>query len=225
MHITVISNVIQVGSVVVSKVSSTGGTWIVLVIMLILHLGLNYAAVRSVEMRSLNRQRANLVFSHILAYEKVLTPKQVARAERIFEKDGALRWVGQELLGYARIGVGLENCVEMHDCLQRLTAVFQDENYLLFVDMRSTTTVKIVLKSGCTSTDQLKSWLQALIVAKSIFDSQNGKASDLMAALTTSLDRTNQVFVEYRARLVSAGWTFSEAALETNCGPRISVDQ
>jgi hypothetical protein len=194
------------------------------VIMLILHLVLNYAAVRSVEMRSLNRQRANLVFSHILAFDKVLTPKQVARAERIFEKDGALRWIGQEILGYARIGVGLEKCNTMHDYLERLTKVFRDENYLLFVELApNSTTVKIVLKNGCTPTDQLKAWLQAMIVTKSIYDSKTDKAVDLVSEITTSLHRANKVFVEHRARLGSAGWTFSEAALETNCGPRISV--
>ena len=58
---------------------------------------------------------------------------------------------------------------------------------------------------------------------KLISDHDNGKALNLMSTVIASLDRTNKVFVEHRARLGSAGWTISEAALETKCGPRISV--
>jgi hypothetical protein len=81
---------------------------------------MNYAAVRAVQMTSLNRQRANIVFSTLLGSDKdlrdldldldqmdqdaelnpdldptqwtLLTPAQVARQECIFYPDGALRW-------------------------------------------------------------------------------------------------------------------------------------
>ena len=90
-------------------------------ILLTLHLTLNYAAVRSVQMTSLNRQRANIAFSTLLESDgalvslvpssvqgekereeeeeeerrgewKVLTPAQVAQRESIFERDGILKW-------------------------------------------------------------------------------------------------------------------------------------
>ncbi|KAJ5157489.1 uncharacterized protein N7482_008589 [Penicillium canariense] len=61
---TVISLVgMLVGSVVVSHVTSFTTTWAALLTLLALHLSLNYAAVRAVQMTSLNRQRANIVFS------------------------------------------------------------------------------------------------------------------------------------------------------------------
>ncbi|RAK82429.1 RUS1 family protein [Aspergillus fijiensis CBS 313.89] len=64
---TIISLVgMLVGSFVVSHVTGFAATWIALLILLALHLSLNYAAVRSVQMTSLNRQRANIVFSTIL---------------------------------------------------------------------------------------------------------------------------------------------------------------
>ncbi|PYH46097.1 RUS1 family protein [Aspergillus saccharolyticus JOP 1030-1] len=55
-----------VGSLVISRVTGFYSTWITLLMLLALHLSLNYAAVRSVQMTSLNRQRANIVFSTIL---------------------------------------------------------------------------------------------------------------------------------------------------------------
>lgn len=82
-------------------------------ILLTLHLTLNYAAVRSVQMTSLNRQRANIAFSTLLESDgalvslvpstsaqgeregkewEILTPAQVAQRESIFERDGILKW-------------------------------------------------------------------------------------------------------------------------------------
>lgn len=48
---------------VVSHVTGFTTTWIALLGLLALHLSMNYAAVRSVQMTSLNRQRSNIIFS------------------------------------------------------------------------------------------------------------------------------------------------------------------
>ncbi|KAL2857756.1 vitamin B6 photo-protection and homoeostasis-domain-containing protein [Aspergillus pseudoustus] len=65
---TVISLVgMLVGSLVVSHITSFTATWLTLLALLTLHLSLNYAAVRSVQMTTLNRQRANIVFSSMLS--------------------------------------------------------------------------------------------------------------------------------------------------------------
>ncbi|KAF7715501.1 DUF647-domain-containing protein [Penicillium ucsense] len=70
---TVISLIgMLVGSVVVSHVTGFTSTWIALLCLLGLHLGMNYAAVRSVQMTSLNRQRANIVFSALFESDSKL---------------------------------------------------------------------------------------------------------------------------------------------------------
>ncbi|OGM41795.1 DUF647 domain protein [Aspergillus bombycis] len=127
-----------VGSFVVSRVTSYSATWISLVMLLTMHLSLNYAAVRSVQMTSLNRQRANIVFSTLLESDtdldianfnptdragpdlkhnratqwRIPTPAQVSKQEKIFETDGILKWCSapstQYKLGSCRIGVSLE---------------------------------------------------------------------------------------------------------------------
>jgi hypothetical protein len=121
--------------VVVSRVTGFKTTWAALLILLAAHLSLNYAAVRAVQMTSLNRQRANIVFSTLLESDpdmdmeslrsgqvpktkqdtnttswKILTPAQVAQKERIFHRDGALQWKTPSQtqdLGTAEIGVSL----------------------------------------------------------------------------------------------------------------------
>ncbi|KAJ5694131.1 hypothetical protein N7536_004543 [Penicillium majusculum] len=124
-----------VGSVVISHITNFSTTWLLLLILLSLHLSMNYAAVRAVQMTSLNRQRANIVFSTLLDSDrglaleldldpttptpsekkwKILTPAQVSKHERIFHRDGALQWTQQHPsntithhLGSAQIGVSM----------------------------------------------------------------------------------------------------------------------
>src|SRR5438045_2208886 len=54
------------GSLIVPQIKSTFTTWVALLGLLTIHICMNYLAVRSVTMRTLNRQRANIVFSNYL---------------------------------------------------------------------------------------------------------------------------------------------------------------
>ncbi|KAJ5678669.1 hypothetical protein N7462_006913 [Penicillium macrosclerotiorum] len=130
------------GSVVVSHVTSFTTTWLALLILLSSHLALNYAAVRAVQMTSLNRQRANLVLSTLLATDpaikpqtlalpsspaptsthtpqppwKVLSPAETAQYEHIFPRADALHWsypgTTHQHLGTASIGATLATFIQ-----------------------------------------------------------------------------------------------------------------
>ena len=124
-------------------------------------------------MHSLNRQRANLVFSHLLAHDKVLTPAQVSRLEVVFERDGVLRWLGAEVLGRATIGVGMRELVLAGGSkgsdgsgpdLYELHELFRDEEYLLCANATGTA-VAMALRRGC-SAQGLRAWLHALVLAR-----------------------------------------------------------
>lgn len=125
-HITLIksmSHKIQVGSVIVSHITGFKMTWAALLFLLASHLSLNYAAVRSVEMTSLNRQRASMVFSAIIESDNygtkkkvtnlpIPTPAQIALNERILAKGSPFFWSSQrhperQSLGTAEMGVSL----------------------------------------------------------------------------------------------------------------------
>lgn len=141
-----------VGSLVVSRITGFAATWFALFVLLSLHLSLNYAAVRSVQMNTLNRQRANIVFSHLLpsdpgfadlVYDEepkqeqkqmpasisMLSPAQVAKQERIFETGGALSLYSSsqtpQVLGTCQIGVSL------HDFLSQSCTALSGSNSLL----------------------------------------------------------------------------------------------
>lgn len=160
----------KVGSLVVSRVTTPLAVWTSMLLLLTMHLSMNYAAVRAVSMRNLNRQRANILFSHLIAYDKVLTPREVAKRERIFERDGALRWANDREVGHGKIGVSIQDIVyylsrdQQHPItksstqgpeLGQLLEFYKDEEYILWYDW-TTKTVSIVLKKGVSSRSQLK---------------------------------------------------------------------
>lgn len=127
------------GSLVVSHVTSRSATWATLLFLLSIHLWTNYRAVRAVRMRTLNRQRANIVFSSYIQslhdggpYEemrkfwpktgprvvredikyKLPSPKEVSNKERIFELDGVMRWHGGVIMGHCALGVPLKDILD-----------------------------------------------------------------------------------------------------------------
>lgn len=174
----------------ISHITSDLATWCTLILLLVIHLATNYAAVRAVSMQSLNRQRANILFSHILQYGIVLSPKEVSVRERIFERGGVLRWADDEVLGKCRIGTSLsellgrigrrdklsgslafcssgggdgESEVDVYDLL----SIFEAEDYVLWATGEPAAyEAVIVLKAGCGPIDQLRAWAHALLIAE-----------------------------------------------------------
>jgi hypothetical protein len=128
------------GSLVVSHVTSRSATWSTLLFLLSIHLWTNYKAVRAVRMRTLNRQRANIVFSSYLQslsdggpYKEMRklwpktgqrveredmkyqlpSPREVSIKERIFELDGVMRWHDSIIMGHCALGGPLKDILDI----------------------------------------------------------------------------------------------------------------
>jgi hypothetical protein len=71
------------GSLFVRVVEGRTAVWIWMFILLGIHLWTNYRAVRAVQMRTLNRQRAQIVVEEYLQSGTILVPETVAKRERI----------------------------------------------------------------------------------------------------------------------------------------------
>jgi hypothetical protein len=115
-------------------------------------------------MRSLNRQRASIVFNSIVLHGSVLSPTEVSQHERVFERDGVIRWREEErIVAHCRIGVPfnvlLTTMGQRHQRtgsvnlyatkLSEILDVFANEGYILwFADCGHEAV--IVLKEGCT---------------------------------------------------------------------------
>lgn len=168
-----------------SWVSSPLATWTTLMALLSIHLAMNYAAVKAVRMRVLNRQRANIVLSNLLSTGRVLSPTQVAQRERIFEHDGVLRWADDRIIGRCSIGVSLERLLASLSLSQRtkrgaaaglslqdietqlsdLVRLYEHESYILWSPGPDSEAI-IILKQGCTPISQVQAWAHALVLAR-----------------------------------------------------------
>jgi hypothetical protein len=207
-----------------------------MLVLLALHLSMNHAAVRAVSMRSLNRQRANIVLSHLIAHDKILTPQQVSKRERIFEKDGVLRWNDDSILGYGMIGIRLQTLarglvvsnnstkfVQAEKTLSRLLDIYKDESYVLWFD-RSLSVVYITLKRDTSPESQLKAWCQGLLIAKEAAERTESEM-DTFVIIADTLKRATKLFDQYAKHLKAEGWDLSIAALETHSGTRLDCKQ
>ena len=224
-----------------------------MIALLAIHLGTNYLAVRSVSMRTLNRQRANLVFSNYL--DQLIefdgqtksngnvtfpTPEEISLQEKVFERDGVLRWKGGEVLGYCEIGVEFQRILNLLSPknkttgsqstaaldvtrLERLLDIFSGESYLMWPDI-SRKTILIVLKDSSNTRSQLQAWMHALLFLKQL-ESIVEEEEPLIDALARTL-RDVSVFsnaFDLWGELKKAGWDVETGAMETRSGTRIKI--
>ncbi|TVY44262.1 RUS1 family protein-like protein [Lachnellula subtilissima] len=248
-----------VGSLVVSHISSKWATWSVMIALLAIHLGTNYLAVRAVSMRTLNRQRANIVSSNIFetVYQKIHaakeqspsdtellsimipSPEEVSVKERVFEKDGVLRWKGRKPLGYCRIGVDVRTILNLFGkpnrssgsysedqsvTFAKLLDIYKEDGYIMWYD-EPRKTFLIVLKDTAQTTTHLQAWMHALYHAEA---SNLGRLQDeetVLDALASTKTYVAKVLDHFAVfeELQKAGWDIETGAMETKSGTRIKV--
>ena len=191
-------------------------------------------------MRTLNRQRANIVFSHFTETGRILLPGEVSREERIFERDGVLRWRSSSVLGSCKIGSPLVQLLQsigkyhprtdslktFDISIRTLLETFQDEHYLLWFDPSSKRAV-ICLKKGENARAQLKAWTHALLLAREINDQHPAEkiaqSSDknIIEAIRKTLQVHSHRSLDFFEQLGKLGWLIETPALETRPGQRI----
>jgi hypothetical protein len=205
-------------------------------------------------MQTLNRQRANLVFSSLLEQLRMSkasynndrtlskedlpqfvcpTPEEVRLQEKVFERDGVLRWKG-EILGYCRLGVDLKtvlNCFSQSDSVtgshsgsqllkfSRFLKIFNKKcGYIVWYDQPKKTFL-VVLEEGASPVTILKAWMFALQFAK------YGKVRDDVSLMETLL-YWRVIFDEFgdeMIRSVGKKWDLQISAMETQPGTRIRI--
>jgi hypothetical protein len=181
------------GTLVVWCLPTRTATWFSLLFLLAIHLMMNHAAVRAVKMRSLNRQRANMLFSNLVERDRVLTPEVVSEKELIFERfgGGVFRWMSDAVMGHCDFGVSLQTLLNSLPKSHRNTAsgstrleavdlstvmnLFRNQQYILwcqtctprwYSSKGEQTKVLVVLKQGVTPESQLRAWYHALLLAR-----------------------------------------------------------
>ena len=229
------------GSLVVSWITTPMATWTTLILLLSIHLETNRRAVRAVRMRTLNRQRATLVFHH-LRRGHVPTPEEVSKQEHIFERDGVLRSSTGGVLGYCNIGSSLSRLLKVYgtqhaatnstsipeDVVPTLISLYKDQGYILWSTGKGTQRrFEIALKISAMVSDPLIAWWQTLLLAEQAEPRQEAEKPMSPAEFEvfgTTLNAAADLLAQYRDSLIDAGWVLNTTALETRASTRLAAD-
>ncbi|SMQ55532.1 unnamed protein product [Zymoseptoria tritici ST99CH_3D7] len=226
------------GSLVISWITTPLATWTALIGLLSVHLETNRRAVRAVKMRTLNRQRATLVFHHLQRQQTVPSIKEISSVEHIFEWDGVLRTSTRDIMGYCDIGTPFLRLLEavsesqtstkashiQQQTLSQILSLYNSSRYILWHDRRSTKDVprfNIILKKGAEPKDLLIAWWQALFHAQDDSAAGQDGFEEKLAALERSLSRAKEFFERYEKSLREKGWDVDNGALETASSTRV----
>lgn len=235
-----------VGSLVVSWVTSPVATWTTLILLLSIHLEMNRRAVRAVKMRTMNRQRATLVYNH-LCKGQIPTPREIAAQERILEWDGVLRGPKQEILGHCCMGASMSQLITSmsvsqkrktmsslipESLLENILKVFSTKEYLIWSagSIRSTDLI-VVIKKDATPVDLLVAWWQALEIVRMadlrkegsrvrFGEKRLGSDIELLSHTKTSAE---SLLRKYQVELKDKGWDMDQGALEVPSSVRIRM--
>lgn len=204
-------------------------------------------------MRTLNRQRANLVFEEVLCglplahgfidssnqkYENKditiaswPTPQSVSKKEKVFERDGVLR-IGGKCVGYCKVGVSLQYIIDVisreHKSvyapeLKFVLKVFRDEKYIVWYD-RISKVYLIVLKEGAVSKDILMAWMLVLLMEHGKGHTA-GEGEDPILKLGKCRKFVGRSRELVFESLEKEGWDLDVGALETRSGCRIRIKE
>ncbi|KAK5651577.1 hypothetical protein OQA88_11850 [Cercophora sp. LCS_1] len=211
-----------VGSVVVKMVEEKQTVWALMVLLAGVHLLMNYWAVRSVRMRSLNRQRATMVFREWLDTGKVLTPDQVALRESILWKGKGLTSKSGDYTGYCEFATYGEIRGWRPRGYHRYE--FEADGYFLGVWHRGGNFImRIALKEGVKN--PLGPWFDAVNHAyhfdSALKDGLESHYENEMPRGYVSEDQKNTIF----AALRTTGWDLEVNALETRLPIRVRVGE
>ncbi|KAK6824979.1 hypothetical protein PG987_012473 [Apiospora arundinis] len=136
------------GSLFVRVVEGRLAVWCWMFILVGIHLWTNYQAVRSVQMRTLNRQRASIVINEYRETGVVLRPDQVARKELI------LLWNAPAICFCRAFPQQMQLKTSDLDHLR-------DKNFFI-TSFGMSPEKNIVLKEGATPQDALRAYMEAL---------------------------------------------------------------
>lgn len=210
-----------VGTLVVRMVEEKRTVWMLMIGLVGVHLLMNYLAVRSVKMRTLNRQRATMVFREWLEHNTLLTPEQVADRESILHNGrGQLSSKSGDYRGFCTFGsygdvkTWRPRGFDSYD--------FDSDWYFMGIRHRAGTFyMRIALKEGAESA--LPAWFDAVTHAyhfdSALKDGLESHYENEMPVGYVSDDQKKSIF----AALRQAGWDLDTGALETRSPVRVRV--
>lgn len=208
-----------VGTIVVKLVENRNAVFYLMITLVFVHLMMNYLGVRAVTLRTLNRQRATILFEQWEKSRRILSPAEVARKEamvfwwpRLKNRWGYTVAIASFPKDYAAAVAGVSD-----------RNIMQYGRFWLAVKYGSMARIRILMQEGAEPYDVVEAWFAAVQIAweldvqrghvvlkKWIHDPHRPKDQGLRAWGS-----------KMRARIEEAGWDLSNSSLETAAPVRI----
>lgn len=219
---------ILLGTLIVPYITTRTSIYTTLFFLVFGHLLANYLAVRSVVLRSLNRQRSSILWSTFRNVKAgadgrpiVLTPRDVSTREIILDIPSRIRdAVANKVIGHCSLGVSVQyamaRCNTPH--VLKMLQHFQAEPYVLFVAEPGSwgqrgPCILVSFKEGYVSLDQLRAWLHALEVAAIWSARPNPSPSEIEDMVLSTRETLRKEFSHFIWYVKEAGWNVEEGAM------------
>ncbi|KAF9237788.1 DUF647-domain-containing protein, partial [Melanogaster broomeanus] len=204
------------GTLLIPYVNTRASTYTALFILVGGHLLFNYLAVRSVVLRTLNRQRACILWTDFRSpsgtfKDRILNPPEVASRELIFGAPYCLRDASTgRIIGRCNLGTSFRTVASLCSAVHITSALqtFEKEKYVLFIAESGPTsravTLLVCFKDGYRSMDQLQAWVHSIDAARSLTNLGNpSAAADILHSTLSAVHETMPRFIQ---SLADAGW-------------------
>ncbi|KAG6007578.1 hypothetical protein E4U21_005776 [Claviceps maximensis] len=208
-----------VGTLVVKVVEDPRTVVCLMIVLVFVHLWMNYLGVRSVCMTTLNRQRATILFLEYLKTGRVLTPGQVAQRERI------VFWVpimcNREGESVARIEFAPTYKHAASHGPQDTIDVVDGPMHTSFITSprgRRLAKIRMLLWVGCQPRHAILAWFHAM---EDAWEMKKGRVHDHKKTLLSEKRRAEDV--KLWTLMEERGWDLGTQAFETYAPIRLRV--
>lgn len=216
-----------VGTIVVKMIEDPRSVVYLMILLVFGHLAMNYLGVRSVQMTTLNRQRATILFQEYLQTGKVLSPAEVAQREYIilWSPDISNRH-GQHVAK-----IELAKCFghAMSSSSGRVKILDGDKYSVAVAEAtpRKITQIRILLWNGMLPKQAIMAWFEAVEMAW-VMDAQTGFTPNLERIFSNERDVVDGYVKHFGGKefwesMVTKGWDLSTQSLETAAPVRLAA--
>ncbi|OAA69940.1 DUF647 domain-containing protein [Akanthomyces lecanii RCEF 1005] len=216
-----------VGTIVVKMIEDPRSVVYLMILLVFGHLAMNYLGVRSVQMTTLNRQRATILFQEYLRTGKVLSPAEVAQREYIilWGPDISNRH-GQHV---AKIELA-KSFGHAMSCSTGRVKIMDGDKYSVTVTpatVQKITQIRILLWDGMSPKQAIMGWFEAVEMAW-VMDKQTGFKPNLERIFNNERGVVDGYVKHFGSKelwesMVTKGWDLSTQSLETAAPVRLAA--
>lgn len=214
-----------VGTFVVKMIEDHRSVVYLMIILVFGHLWMNYLGVRSVQMTSLNSQRATILFQEYLKTGKVLGPAEVSDREYI------ILWRPWVSNRHGQRAAKIELAKSFGHAMRSSTGqvkILDGDRYSITVTPHSHNAkpiIRILLWDKVQPTQAIMAWFEAVEMAW-VMDTESGFAGNLERIFSDERDVVDGYVKHFGSKdlwesLAAKGWDLSTQSLETGAPVRL----